>query len=76
MQYHFLEVILEKFGNNECRKHLNEYVQTFKSIVGKLCHHPAPITDEEIGCSTGQTPLKVTRTGDVNATTPQDIQNT
>ena len=76
MQYHFLEEILDIFGNNECRKHFDEYVQTFKRLVRKVRHYPAPITDEEIECSIGQTPLKVTRTGDVNGTTPQDIQNT
>ena len=76
IHYHFLGEILDKFGNNKCRKHFDEYVQTFKRLVRKLRHHPAPITDEEIDCSIGQKPLKVTRTGDVNATTPQDIQNT
>ena len=75
MQYHFLEVIIDIFGNDECRKHFDEYVQTFKRLFRKVRHHPAPITDE-IECSIGQTPLKVTPTGDVNATTPQDIQNT
>ena len=76
MHHHFLEEILDIFGNDECRKHFDEYVQTFKKLVRKVRHHPAPITDEEIECSIGQTPLKVTRTGDVNGTTPQDIQNT
>ena len=76
MHYYFLDEIIDIFGNDECRKHFDEYVKTFKSIVGKLRHHPAPITDEEIECSIGQTSLKVTQTGDVNATTPQDIQNT
>ena len=76
MQYHFLEEIIDIFGNDECRKHFDEYVQTFKRLVRKVRHHPAPITDEEIECSIGQKTLKVTRTGDVNATTPQDIQNT
>ena len=76
MHHHFLEEIIKSCGNDECRKHFDEYVQTFKRLFRKVRHHPAPITDEEIECSFGQTPLKVTRTGDVNATTPQDIQNT
>ena len=76
VQYHFLDEIIDIFGNDECRKHFNEYEQTFKRLVRKLRHHPAPITDEEVECSIGQKPLKITRTGDVNATTPQDIQNT
>ena len=76
MQYDFLKEILDIFGNDECKKHFTQYVQTFKRLVLKVRHHPAPITDEEIECSIGQKTLKVTRTGDVNATTPQDIQNT
>ena len=76
IHHHFLNEIIEKCGNDECRKHFDEYVQTFKRLFQKVRHHPAPITDEEIECSIGQTPLKVTQTGDVNATTPQDIQNT
>ena len=76
IQYHFLDEIIDLFGNDECKKHFNEYVQTFKRLVRKLRHHPPPITDDEIECSIGQKPLKVTRTGDVNATTPQDVQNT
>ena len=76
MQYQFLNGIIDLFGNVECKKHFDEYVQTFKSLVRKLRHHPAPITDEEIENSIGQKPLKVTTTGDVDATTPQDVQNT
>ena len=76
MQYQFLNEIIDLFGNVECKKHFDEYVQTFKRLVRKLRHHPAPMTDDEIECSFGQKTLKVTRTGDVNATTPQDVQNT
>ena len=76
MQYQFLDDIIGLYGNDDCKKHFYKYVQTFKRLVRKLRHHPAPITDEEIECSIGQKPLKVTRTGDVNATTPQDVQNT
>ena len=76
VQYHFLDEIIDFVGNDECKKHFDEYVQIFKRLVIKLRHHPAPITDDEIESSIGQKPLKVTQTGDVNATTPQDVQNT
>ena len=76
MQYDFLEEILDLFGNDECKYHFDEYVQTFKRLVRKLRHHPAPITDEEIECSIGQKAIQVTRTGDMNATTPQHIHLT
>ena len=76
VHYHFLKEIIDFVENDECKKHLEEYIQTFKGLVPKLRHHPAPITDEEIESSTVQKRLKVTRKGDVNATTPHDIQIT
>ena len=76
MQYQFLEEIIDLFGNDECKKHFDEYVRTFKRLVRKLRHHPAPMTDEEIEVNIGQIKAKITRTGDMNATTPQHIHLT
>ena len=76
MQYQFLEEIIDLFGNDECKKHFDDYVRTFKRLVRKLRHHPAPMTDEEIEVNIGQIKLKITRTGDMNATTPQHIHFT
>ena len=74
IHYVFLGEIIDVVGNDECKKHFDDYVQTFKRSVRKLRHHPAAIADEEIEVSIGQIVLKITRTGDVNATTLQDIQ--
>ena len=73
VHYEFLEDIIDLVGNDECRKHFDEYVETFEGSVKKLRHHPSPITDDEIEVSIGQIVLKITRTGDMNATTPQHI---
>jgi len=50
------------------------YKQTFQMSVRKLRHHPAPVTDDIIEQCSSQKRLKVSVDGDVNRTTPQDMQ--
>ena len=73
MHYYTLEMIVDKFGDDECKKCIQEYEQLFQRSVRKLRDHPAPMTDEEIEQSSGQKRCKVTISGDTNSTTPQDL---
>ena len=59
------EVIIDKFGNDECRDPFLQYEQMLKRSVSKLREHPAPLSDEEIEQSVGQKRLKVTISGTV-----------
>lgn len=72
-EYYVLQVIVDKFGNEECRVVFLGYEQLFQRSVRKLRSHPAPVTDEEIEQSSGQKRLKVTTIGDARATTPHDL---
>ena len=73
MQHDTLKDIVDKFGDEECTKFLQEYEQFFQRSVRKLRDHPAPVTDEEVEQFSGQKRCKVTISGDARATTPQDI---
>ena len=48
MEHYILEVIIDKFGNDECRHYFLQYKQMFQRSVSKLREHPAPLSDEEI----------------------------
>ena len=65
MEHYILEVIIDKFGNDECRDPFLQYEQMLKRSVSKLREHPAPLSDEEIEQSVGQKRLKVTISGTV-----------
>ena len=69
-----LREIVDNFGNDECKNHYQNYEQTFERLVRKLRHHPAPVTDDNIEQYSSQKRLKVSVDGDVNRTTPQDMQ--
>ena len=75
MQHYTLEVIVDTFGSEECKECLQEYKQLFQRSMGKLRDHPAPMTDEEIEESSGQNRLRVTTSGDAQATTLQSVHN-
>ena len=74
MQYYLLEEIVDKFGCVECRKCFLNYKEFFQSCIHNLWDHPAPLTDEEIEQSTFQKRLKVTMSGHVDTTRPEDVQ--
>ena len=74
MQHYILDMIVEKFGNMECKEVLLEYKRCFQRSVRRLRDHPAPVTDEEIEAFSGQSRLKVTTSGDAQATTHHDLQ--
>ena len=73
MQHYILDEIVHTFGNEECKECLRKYKQLFQRSVRKLRDHPAPVTDEEIEQFSGRTRLKVTTSGDVQATTLHDL---
>ena len=73
MQHYTLEVIVNKFGDKECRECFQEYKQLFQRSMRKLRDHPAPMTDEEIEKSSGQKRVRVTTSGDARATTPHSL---
>ena len=73
MQHYILDMIVDTFGNEECKVCLQKYEQFFQRSVRKLRDHPAPVTDEEIEQFSGRTRLKVTTSGDVRATTLHDL---
>lgn len=74
MEHYLLKEIVTEYGTHVCREHFNQYEQCFLKSFGKLRHHPAPVTDEEIENSIGQTRLRVMTPGDPNATNFQDIK--
>ena len=69
MHYYTLEVIVHKFGDEECKECFQEYEKFFQRSVRKLRNHPAPVTDEEIEQSSDQKRLRVTISGDGDTTT-------
>ena len=69
-----LQEIVNRFGNDECRHHNQKYEELFERCGGKLRHHPTPVTDDDIEQCTGRKQLKVSFDGNVNNTTPQDVQ--
>ena len=74
IHHYLLQEIVDKFGNEECKHHYQKYEQTFQRSVRKLRHHPAPVTDDIIEQCSSQKRLKVSVDGDVNRSTPQDMQ--
>ena len=74
MEYHLLEEIVCTFGNTECIEVFQTYKMLFQRLVRKLRDHPAPVTDEEIEQSSSQKRLKVTTSGDSNATRVRTLQ--
>ena len=74
IHHHLLQEIVDKLGNDDCKHHYQKYKQTFQRSVKKLWHHPAPVTDDNIEQCSSQKRLKVSVDGDVNRTTPQDMQ--
>lgn len=74
MDHHLLREIVDRFGNEECKHHYQKYKKTFQRLVRKLRHHPAPVTDDDIEQCSSQKRIKASLGGDVNRTTPQDIQ--
>ena len=74
IHHYLLQEIVDKLGNDECKHHYQRYKQTFQRLVRKLRHHPAPVTDDNIEQCSSQKRLQVSVDGDVNRTTPQDMQ--
>ena len=74
MDHYLLQEIVNRFGNEECRHHYQEYQGIFQKFVKRLRHHPAPVTDDDIEQCTRQKRLKVSVKGDANKTTPQNVQ--
>ena len=74
MEHYLLKEIVNEYGTDVCREHFCQYEQSFLKLFGKVRHHPAPVTDEEIENSIGQSRLRVMTPGDPNATNLQDIQ--
>ena len=74
MDHYLLQEIVNRFGNEECRHHYQEYQRIFQKLGKRLRHHPAPVTDHGIEQRTRQKRLQASVKGDSNKTTPQDVQ--
>ena len=74
IHHYLLREIVDNFGNDECKHHYQNYEQTFQRLVRKLRHNPAPVTDGIIEQCSSQKRLKVSVDGDVNRSTPEDLQ--
>lgn len=75
VQHYLLKEIVDGYGTDVCRECFHKYEQSFSRFFGKLQNHPAPMTDEEIENRSGQSRLRVTKSGDTNATKLEDIQS-
>lgn len=73
MDHCLLCEIVKRFGNDECRCHYQKYEDTFQMTVKRVRNHPDPVTDNDIEQGFRKV-LKVYLDGDVNRTTPHDVQ--
>ena len=70
MNHYLLQEIVNRFGDDECKKSYEKYQETFRRSGRKLKKQLLSMDDEE---ADSRVELKVSLVGDVNNTTPSDV---